>query len=298
MNVFFRYGCLTILFLTGIFPLSAQELNASVKVNSSHIQGTNRQVFVSLEEALRIFINGRKWTNTDHPANERVDCAFTVVITETVTAGSFRGELLVQSRRPVRNTTHTTPMLNVRDRQFDFDYAEYLPLEFDPNYIQGNLTATIAFYVYLILGLHFDSTSSFGGTPCFRQMESIVANVQPYGWSGWEPFGSNRNRFAVSAAFNDGSQEAYRQMWYDYHRLGLDEMGDNNEQGREKVASAIPVVSSLHAQRPTSVLLTLFGDAKLEELTNVLSQASGREKQQAYNALREIYPAKTAELFR
>ncbi|WP_298646383.1 DUF4835 family protein [uncultured Proteiniphilum sp.] len=295
MDVFFRYGCLTILLLAGIFSLSAQELNAVVKVNSSRIQGANRQIFSTLEEALHAFINGRKWTDTPLRAEERVNCSFTLVITEALSSNSFRGELYVQSHRPVENSTYLTPMLNLRDTEMEFDYTEYQPLQFDPSFIQGNLAATIAYYAYLILGLDFDSRLPLGGTSCFRRMELIAANVQSYGWKGWERR-NNRGRSAIGAAFNDGALEEYRQMWFDYHRRGLDMLSGNGETGSEKIVSSILFMSALQVKRPATVLITLFGDAKLEEMVTLLSKADVPEKRQAYNALLKLYPARNAEL--
>lgn len=187
-------------------------------------------------------------------------------------------------------------MLNWRDRQVAFDYTEYQPLAFDPGYIRENLTATIAYYVYLILGLDQDSRFPSGGTACFRQMELIAANVQPYGWNGWEQYDRNRGRSAIAAALNDGSLAHYRRMWFDYHAEGLDKLTVSDEMGREKMASSAAVVSSLYAEWPTSVLITLFGDAKLEEMTDLLSRGSREQKQQAYDALKRVYPSRSAAL--
>lgn len=289
-----------ILFIILLFSVSfsvtqAQELNATVSVNSSKIQGS-RQVFSTLEEQLRTFINDRKWSDTNFRTNEKIDCSFTLIINEMFSPTSFNAELLVQSRRPVFNATYTTPLLNFREQSFSFDYIEYQPLEFNPNNIPNNLSATITFYVYLILGLDFDSMSPLGGTPYFRQMQTIASNVQPNNWSGWETFGNERNKYAVASVFNEPSFEPYRQMWYDYHRLGLDEMATNIEKGREKVVTSLPVISSIYARRPSSALVTLFGDSKLDELVNILTGAPEKEKREAYETLRNIYPTRTREL--
>lgn len=293
-NTFFKIILFISCFST-MQSLFAQELNATVSINSAKIQG-NSQVFKTLEEQLRTFINDRKWTNADFQANEKIDCSFTLIINEMPSPTSFSAELEIQSRRPVFNAVYTTPLLNFREPNFSFDYIEYQPLEFDFNNIPNNLTATIAFYVYFIIGLDFDSMSSLGGTPYFRQMQTIANNVQANNWSGWETFGSARNKSAIAAAFNETAFEAYRQMWYDYHRLGLDEMAQNVEKGREKVVSSAPVISSIYAQRPNSVLITLFGDAKLDELANVFTGATEQEKRRAYETLRNIYPTRTTEL--
>ncbi len=288
---------LIILLSAFTFPFFAQELNATVTINHSKVQGT-RQVFNTLEEQLRTFINDRKWTETDFLPTEKIDCSFTLIINEAVSPTSFNAELLVQARRPVFNATYTTTLVNFRDAAVAFDYIEYQPLDFDINNIQNNLTATIAFYVNLILGLDFDSMSPLGGTPYFRQMQIIANNVQPNNWKGWETFGSERNKFALAVAFNEPAFESYRQMWYDYHRLGLDKMAENSEKGREKVLSSLSEISSLYGKRLNSVLITLFGDAKLDELAGALSGATDREKRESRETLQQIYPTRTAELER
>ncbi len=296
---FVRHICLAILLfvLVGISPpLSGQELNAAVKVNSSMVQGADRQVFSALEEAVRTFINGRRWTDNQLRMNERINCSFTLVITEALSAGSFKSELYVQSHRPVQHSTYITPMLNVLDTELEFDYTAHQPMQFDLNFIQANLTATIAYYAYLILGLDLDSRSLLGGTSCFRNMELIATNAQSYGWKGWERR-SNRNRSAITTAFNDGAFAAYRQMWFDYHQ-GLDVPSAGGEPGTEKIVPSVLVLSALQAKRPTNVLIKLFGDTKLEEMVNLLSKVDATQKKQAYEALMKLYPVRNTELGR
>jgi len=276
----------------GVFSLSAQELNATVKVHSNPVTGTHKQLFVSLEEELHTFINGRRWSDLPGRSNEKIDCTFTLMITEALSARSFRGELYVQSRRSVPNAAQATPMLNICDKQFEFDYTAYQPLSFDPHFVQDNLTATVAFYVYLILGLAGDADAPLGGTPSFRAMEQIAAGVQPYGWRGWETDRYSRSRTVMAAAFNDGSGEGFRKMWYNYHALGLDLLSTNASRGLENVAASVSFISSLHEEQPGSVLIQMFGDAKLYELTRLLSNGSAEKKRDAYQTLREIYPTR------
>lgn len=296
-SLLIRYGWLVILFFIGILPLSAQELNAEVKVNSSMIRGGNRQLFNTLEGALRSFINGRKWTESSIRAGERIDCSFTLVITEAPSSRSFRGELYVQSHRKMRNNGYVTPMLNWHDREMEFDYTEHQPLQFDPNFMQGNLTATVAYYAYLILGLDLDSRSLMGGTSCFRSMELIASNALSYGWKGWERR-NNPNRSVITAAFNDRSSEEYRYMWFGYHSKGLDMSVGNGEPGLENVFSSILMMPALQGKRTATVLVKLFGDAKLDEVVALLSKADTGKKQQAYEVLLKLYPTRAGQLER
>lgn len=139
------------------------ELNAKLSINSSKIQGTNKEVFNTLQRALNEFINNKKWTNAKFSPNERIDCAFTMIV-NTLEDNRFSCELQVQARRPVYNSSYTTTIFNFRDTQLDFQYTEMEPLEYSETTLQSNLTATIVFYIYVILGIDFDGFSPKGGS--------------------------------------------------------------------------------------------------------------------------------------
>ena len=283
MGIILRCLSVWLFVAAGVFSLSARELNAMVKVRSDAVRGSNQQLFISLEEALNGFINGRKWSGIPGEPNETIQCNFTLLVTEAVSDRSFRGELYVQARRPAGSASRETPVLNTRDQQIEFNYAAYQPLSFDPHFVEDNLTATVAFYVYLVLGLIADTDVPMGGTPFFRAMEQIVAAAQPHGWRGWERERNSRSRAVVAATFNDGSAENFRKMWYQYHTSGID---------LPSAHAAVSRIALLHEEQPGSVLIPLFGDAKLEELTLLLSNSSTVERRQAYQTLRKIYPTR------
>jgi len=272
------------------------ELNARVEINSSRVQGTYTQVYNTLQTALNAFINNKKWTNATVAMNERIDCSFTIILSE-VTDNSFKGEIQVQARRPVFNSTYTTTILNFRDTQFDFEYTEFEPLEYTENVLTGNLTATIVFYIYTILGLDFDSFSPNGGTSFLQQAQQIVTLAQAQmGWTGWRAFDNDRNRHALITALTENNGEIFRQFWYNYHRKGLDEMAANADRGRTNIITALPELTKLKSARPTSILLQLFSDAKLDELIAIYSKATTQEKQEGYKNLSNLYPASTNRL--
>ena len=267
------------------------ELNARVTINADRIQGTYTQVYTTLQTALNAFINNKKWTNATFAMNERIDCTFTIILSE-VTDNNFKGEIQVQARRPVFNSTYTTTLLNYRDIQLDFEYTEFEPLEYVENVLNNNLTATIVFYIYTILGLDFDSFSLKGGMPFFQQAQQIVTLAQAQmGWTGWRAFDSDHNRHALITALTENNGEVFRQFWYDYHRRGLDEMAANADRGRTNILTVIPALTKLKSARPNSVLLQVFSDAKLDELIAIYSKATTQEKQEGYKNLSNLYPA-------
>lgn len=278
--------------VAGAFPLSAQGLNATVKVHAQAVEGNNKQLFTSLEDALNSFIKGNRWSDLTGRVNEKIDCSITLLLTDVLSASSFRAELYVQARKQVGNTSATIPLVALRDKQFEFDYTAYQPLSFDLYAVRDNLTATIAFYTYLILGLEADSEELLGGTPFFRNMNQLAHAAQSYGWRGWESDKRNsRSRTVMANTFNDPYGEVFRKMWYRYHDWSYNRLSAANA-GVEEGMAVVNTLAQLHNERPTSALIQLFGDAKLDELTQFLMNANGWEKQKAYQILRAIYPTR------
>ena len=267
------------------------ELNAKVTVNSDKVQSTNKQVFTTLQTALTEFLNNRKWTDATFAINERINCSFTLIINEMVSDNSFKGELQIQSNRPVFNSSYTTTLLNFRDKEVEFDYVEFEPLQFVDNTLDNNLVAILVFYVNIILGLDFDSFALDGGSAYFQQAQQIVSLAQSQAsWTGWKAFDSNQNRHAVATALTENQGEDFRQMWYTYHLKGLDEMAANPDRGRTTIIESLAGLQKLKSARPVSVLLQMFSDAKLDEVVSIYSKATTQEKQEGYIMLSELFP--------
>jgi hypothetical protein len=296
MKAIRKTGCICLLAATTALAAGAQEINARITINSDKIQGTNKQVYTSLQNTLMEFVNSRKWTDATFAANEKIDCTMTLVINEH-TADNFKSEIQIQARRPVYNSGYTTTILNFQDRQLDFEYVEFSPLEYTSNTLENNLTATIVYYIYLILGFDFDSFSPKGGTPFFQQAQQIVNLTQSQpGWNGWKAFENNRNRHAVITALTESSADPFREMWYNYHRKGLDEMAANADRGRTTILEALPALEQLRSARPTSILLQMFADAKLDEVVAIYSKANMQEKQAGFKMLTNLFPTASTRL--
>ena len=282
-----------------MFPLSiqAQELNARITINSDKVQATNKQVFTTLQTALTEFVNNKKWTDATFAVNERIDCSMTLIINEMVSDNSFKGEIQIQARRPVYNSSYTTTILNYRDTELSFDYTEFEPLEYTENVLNSNLTATIVFYIYTILGLDFDSFAPKGGSAFWQQAQQIVSLAQAQSsWSGWKAFENDRNKHALVTALTDNTSDMFREMWYTYHRKGLDEMAANSDRGRTTIIELIPILEQIKSARPTSTVLQMFADAKLDEIVLIYSKATSQEKQEGYKKLSNLYPALTTRM--
>ncbi|MDR0430472.1 MAG: DUF4835 family protein [Tannerellaceae bacterium] len=282
---------LVLFFVVG-FAAEAQEINARITINSDKVQGS-KQIYTSLQTALMEFVNNRKWTDATFSVNEKIDCMMTIIINER-DGDNFKSEIQIQARRPVYNSSYATTTLNFRDVQLDFEYIEFSPLEYAENTLQSNLTATIVYYVYLILGFDFDSFSPKGGTVFFQQAQQIVnlCQSQP-SWNGWRAFDSNRNRHAIITAITENQGNPFRDMWYTYHRKGLDEMAANADRGRTTLLGVLPALEEYKRNRPTSILLQMFSDAKLDEIVATYSKANAQEKQSGFEMLSNLYPTET-----
>lgn len=296
MRMIKRLLCVGLL-IAAPFLGEAQELNARITINSDKIQSTNKQVFTTLQTALNDFVNNRKWTDATFAVNERIDCTMTLILTEMVSDNSYKGEIQIQARRPVYNSSYTTTLFNFRDTELTFDYTEFEPLEYTENTLNNNLIATVVYYIYTILGLDFDSFAPKGGSAFLQQAQQIVslAQAQP-SWTGWKAFENDRNRHALATALSDNTSDLFREMWYNYHRKGLDEMAANADRGRTTIIGLLPVLEQIKSARPTSPLVQLFADTKLDEIVLIYSKGTAQEKQEGYKMLSNLYPALTTRM--
>lgn len=294
----FRHVLISLLTFVCI-GLSAQELDCKVSINHSQVQGTNAQVFTTLESSLTEFLNGRRWTSALYDVGERIRCSFSLIVKSySEEDGRWSCDLIVQSVRPVYNSSYQSVLFSFKDSDVDFDYHEYDRLEFRDNVIDNNLVAVAAYYVYMIIGMDMDSMSSLGGTDMFRQAETIVNVSQGLNEKGWKAFDDSRNRYALVSDYLDGGMTPLRQLLYNYHRKGLDEMAVNASIGRAELTSALAALKEAHVNKPMSALPVLFTEVKRDELVDIYggaSPSSGKERSEVYKLLSDINPSLNAE---
>ena len=275
--------------------MSAQELNCQVEVNSSQIQGTNKSVFETLQQSISEYFNNTKWTNAQFYPNEKIECRFYLTVGE-YTDDRIKGDIQVQLSRPVYNSTYTTTLLNFKDTRVEFDYKEGDPIIFSENSIDSNLTALLNYYAYLFLALDFDSFSPMGGQQFFDKAAAVVQLAQSTGEIGWRAFEDNKNRSAVLSVYTDNNTSAIRQMNYDYYRKGLDEMVTSPDKGRGVITESLKTMGKIYDVAPMSVALSMFRDAKLDELVNVYSKAPQSQREEVYQLLEKLYPTERERL--
>lgn len=269
----------------------AQELNCRVEVNADQIQGTNKQVFSTLQSALNDYVNTTRWTNATFSPNEKIECTIFLTVKEYDEGSNLiKGDLQVQAVRPVYNSSYITTLLNFKDTRVEFTYQENEPLIYSETTMESNLTALFNYYVYLILAIDFDSFQPHGGDPYWDKLATIVQMGQSSGETGWKAFEDTKNRAAVLAAYTDQSTSVLRDLNYDFHLKGLDQMSVSPDKGRQTITQSLDNLTTVFKANPMSVGLSMFRDAKLDELVNIYSKAPSDERETAYKILQQLYP--------
>ena len=280
-----------IVFLLSVaFSSYSQELNATVIINSDKVQSSNKQVYQTLQKALTEFINDKQWTNKNFKQQERINCAFNIIINEQ-NGSNFSGSLQVQSTRPVYNSTYATPVLNINDTNFNFRYNEFDPLIYNPTIYESNLISTIAFYVYTILGVDTDTFALKGGETYLKQAENIMLLAQSNGESGWQNQVGKQNRFALIDNLLSSKFSALRSIYYNYHRNGFDNFADNKNSAKEAIEKSVLDLDKLHNITIGNYMIRVFLDAKGDEIVNVFSDGiASRNQSQMITVLNKIAP--------
>ncbi len=287
--------CILILAITTVMESAAQELNARVTVNASQVGSqVNRKVFQSLQADLTTFLNNRKWTSDTYQQQEKINCNFLLVVRQGEN-NVYNATLTVQAARPVFNSSYVTPLINFQDEAVVFRYAEFQPLEFSENRVSGtdglvsNLTATFAFYAYVILGLDYNSFSLKGGDPYFQKAMNIVNNA-PEGReiAGWKAFDGRRNRYWLIENLTSSKYALAHDAMYNYYRLGLDNMYENEPEARTAVLNAIAQFNTINNNQQNSMIVPFFFQGKSREIVQMFKKAPPPEKQRVQEMMARL----------
>ncbi|WP_136465604.1 DUF4835 family protein [Flagellimonas onchidii] len=282
-------------FLITVFLLSfsvsalAQELNCTITVNSDQVSQTNQQIFRTLERSLNDFVNKNKWTNRTYKENERVNARMFITVTQ-YESDRFEANIQIQSSRPAYNTSYESPIFNYKDDVFNFQYQEFQPLAYNENAFESNLVAVISYYVYIILGLDADTFSLEGGDDMYRKAQNIVTQAQGSSSTGWSQETGERSRFELVDNLLSNSFREYRIAMYNYHRKGLDILGDNNSTGKQIIAGSLRLFETLIKRRPNAFLIQTFFDAKSEEIRNIFSDGPKVDVVKLKETLNKVAP--------
>ena len=287
------------LFLILGMALQAQELMATVQVNSSQIGGTNTQVFRTLEKSLRDFINNTSWTGKRLQNFEKIKCNISIVVSERPSQNSFRGSIIVQSTRPVFGTQYDSPMLNINDTNFGFDYTENENLIFNERQFSGkNLIDVVSFYIYLILGYDADSFQSRSGQPYFEKAMRISQNAQGQNFVGWSSVEGPRTRGSLITRLLNEESKVLRSVNYGYHRLGLDNLAKQEQSAKRMIAEQLLSLRTYENSFQMNYPFNLFIEAKKNEIFQIFNNGNnGAINLTELRALMNTFSPKDSETY-
>ena len=275
-------------FLMPCNKVAAQELNARITINHSQIQGTDNAVFDELQQTLTQFVNDRQWTALQFQKNERIPCSFNITVTKyDKSTNMFTCKAVIQATRTAYNSSYNTTIYSNQDNDFNFEYAQFDQLNFNEEAVDNQLTALMAYYAFLMIGINLDTFAPMGGEDVLQRCMNLANNCQNLNFPGWKAFDDDRNRFAIINDYLDGAMKPFRQLQYDYYRNGLDEMATNADRGRTNISTAIEEnLKKCHEDRPMSLLPQIWTDYKRDELANIYKgKGTQKEKEQVYEIL-------------
>lgn len=269
----------------------AQELNCTVTVLTPQIQSSDKKIYTTLQTAVYEFMNNTRWTDDQFENRERIECSMQITINERVSNDEFKGTIQVQSRRPVYKTSYFSPMLMVNDESFQIRYIEFQTIELNETGTNPALAAILAYYAYIIIGMDYDSFSPQGGSAFYQKAQSIVSSQQNSPEKGWRAFEGTRNRYWLAENLNNPVFRPVRDLYYQYHRRGLDIMNDKKEDAITAITEAMSGLEVVNDDKPGSYLMQTLLYAKSDEIVNILSGAFPEVKAKMVNLLIELDPA-------
>ena len=283
-------NCLLIVSLMFTLSSVSQELNCELVVNAQLTGNENVQIFKTLETQLQEFINNKRWTNKTVAPQERINASIFINV-ENYDGDRFKASIQVSSSRPIFNSSYESPIYNFNDRDFNFQYLEFQNLNYSPTQFESNLVSVLAFHVYMILGMDADTFELKGGQEYYDQARTIVGYSQQNNGVGWQPpRGGSQTRSALLDNIMSPTYKEYREVLYNYHRGGLDNMHENPKKGKQLVSNALLSFQTMNNRRPNSFILRVFFDAKAEEIEDVFSDGPSVEIDGLLTTLSKIAP--------
>ena len=272
----------------------AQELNCTVTFSTDQVGATNQQVFKTLKKSLTEFVNNTKWTEQTYKGAEKIECSFFFTIT-AYNADQFTGTLQVQASRPVYNSTYMSPILNINDKEINFNYIEFQNLTFNPNSFDSNLLSIMAFYANLIIGMDADTYALEGGSKSLESAQNIANLAQQSQIKGWSQSEKNQNRYFIITDMLSPTFVSFRKTMYEYHLKAMDKMAENPKEAKENIKSALKTLTEVSDSRPNSFLVRLFFDAKSDEIVSIYTDGPKIDVTEVINSLNRLSPTNSSK---
>ncbi len=281
-------GFLVLLFVLVAPALFAQEFNCKVQINTQQVQGFDRSAVSNLKTAITEFINNRKWTGFNFAPEERIECTLLFTVSKIVSNDEYTGTFSLIMQRPVFKTDYQSPLVNMIDKNIRFKYQPSQAMNFSENTFSDNLTSLLAFYANMMLGIYFDSFAPNGGTAFYNNAMTVVQTAQNSGYTGWQSFESEKNRYHFVEQYLNKAYEPLRTFLYRYHRKGLDIMADDVAGGRKAILQSLSLLKQVYNKRPGLYDLQLLLDAKRNEIISIFSKATPAEKNSMINIMGQV----------
>jgi hypothetical protein len=284
---------LSAVFLALLFQsVSAQQLNFTVTINSDRANTQERDVFDNMKTSFEQFLNTRNWIEDEFRPEERIKGNLLITINEMPSVGLFNATVQIQTVRPIYGSNYESLLFNFADRNWTFEYIEAQPLEFNRFTFLDNISSLLAFYAYVAIGLDYDSFSQRSGDPYFEVANNIVSNAQKSPRPGWSQSPSDRrNRYwLANDLYSSQVMVAIRDAYYLYHRRGLDMLTTKPDEAYRNILEALNLVAQANNAQPNSILAITFMDAKSDEISKILKQASAEIKAEAVEILLKVDP--------
>ncbi len=289
------YKFLVVSFLLAFCTVNSQELNCTVTINYDKVTNANVQIFKSLERALNEFVNNNKWTEVDYKANEKINCSMFITI-NSYEGNTFDTSIQVQSSRTIFNSSYSSPVVNINDKDFVFNYVEFENLSYNPNSFDSNLMSVLAFYCNYIIGMDSETFAANGGEPYFEIAQDIIGLAAPTQIKGWNQSESNRqNRYFLINDILSPTFKAFRQAMYTYHFDGLDSMEKDAMKAKEIIKTSLATLNEVHSTRPNAYMTRTFFDAKSDEIVSIFSGGPSMPSADLVDMLNRMSPTNSSK---
>jgi Domain of unknown function (DUF4835) len=296
-----KYLLSFLLFFTTYCFSTAQELAFKVTVNASSLNtkklggSIDKAVFGQIELAVSNFLNNQRWSTDAFTNKEKIKCNLTINLLKSDAINQFSGSAILQVIRPVYGSTYESVVLQYFDQSFDFNFApEERQMLFNEQSYTSNLTSMLAFYSLLALTADYDSFSKLGGNPYLERAFNITNLAGNASTSNpWVRKANSNARYWMIENYRSQQFNSFREGFYEYHRLVLDDFAKDPIVSRKKVTEYLEIIGTISSLRTNSILLNSFFDAKGPEILNIFSQAPKPERQKIFNLLNSLDPGKS-----
>ena len=275
------------------FTTFSQELKTKVLVNTDQLESSENYIFEELQNNIEQFLNNQIWTEDKYLNEEKINCNFIINILEEPSTGIYEATVQIVSSRPIFNSSYESIILNHGDREWIFEYLPSQNIEYIENGVNDNLSSLLSFYANIIIGMDNDSFENLGGNDNFQKAWKIVNDSQQSGYKGWDQFGSKQNRYWLCENFINPEFKIVRESIYNYHINGMDNFYSDSDNSRVNILQNLSEINKINKSKFNSTILTIFLNAKSDELTNVFLNANLSMKRDAFNLLSELSPSRS-----